>query len=300
MKHKKAKSKKKLMLCLIIMILFLSIILFFIYYGIAKGIFTGKAISSGREFTVFRFYLNNSGRPIDGEVSFDDSFYGRTRNGNISVYSLLKNPSTIRFKGTFNKSKFDLIYSFPEDYKEYEIIPFILFEEDFTKDDFYYATNLHWAHMPLTYRFINYCSNENRIKQAFEEFSKFTNGSVYFIPALSVNADITIICYSSQSKDSSYVREVIGEAGLNSIKDNLILNSSIYFYPTISSCGYFPTVEIHEILHTLGYGHSPKISSLMYNSTDNCKWLNENKDIYGPPRIDDEIVLELKKTYARR
>ncbi|MEM0465869.1 MAG: matrixin family metalloprotease, partial [Candidatus Pacearchaeota archaeon] len=124
-------------------------------------------------------------------------------------------------------------------------------------------------------------------------------GRVYFVQTFLEDADLTIICVSDKSKNTDYTKEVIGESVINDVKDNIIIHSTIFFYPTISSCGYFPFVELHEILHSLGFSHSQKISSVMYNNTDNCKWIYENKDIYGPPRIDDDIVKELKEIYYK-
>lgn len=294
MKRKKRGEKKIFYIILSIIILIIGFL--FIKYN---SYITGKAIIGERENTLFMFYLNYSKYPIDGEVSINDVFYGNTLNGNITIPKLNYKPKYLGFKGIYEKKVFDVKYYFPEDYLKYSYVPFVVFSNDLYNDDFYDSNKLHFSRIPITYKIINYCGNIERLNKAFFEFNKSTNGSVYFIPTESNNPDIRIICYSNESENSDYYNKVIGESDLNNIKGNVIINSTIIFYPTISSCGYFPLVEIHELLHSLGYSHRPNISSVMYNTTDNCKWMYDYKDIHGEPRIDDDIILDLKDIYSK-
>lgn len=294
MKRKKRGNKK--FIYIIFFIIILIVIFLFIKYN---SYITGKAIYGEREYTVFTFYLNYSKYPIDGRVSFDDIFYATTVNGNITIPSINYKPKYIGFRGVYDKKVFDVKYYFPEDYLKYSYVPFVVFSDDLYFDDYFNITKLHFSHMPLTYRLLNYCGNIDRLNKAFFEFNKSTNGTVYFIPTNSSNPDIRVICPSNQSEKSNYYNEVIGESVLNNVKGNVIMDSTIIFYPTISSCGYFPLVEIHELLHSFGYTHKLNISSVMYNTTDNCRWIYDYKDIYGEPRIDDDIVIDLMKTYSK-
>jgi hypothetical protein len=296
---KRKKNRGLRILSISILICIILVFSFLLYFQYSMKSTTGKAISDNNYNTVFYFYLNGSRNFIDGDIILDDVYYGRTVNGQISMTNIKIIPKILRFKGIFNQSVFDLIYHFPENYNYYQYVPFIVFERDLIKDDYYYLKKLHWGHMPITYSFYNYCSNTDRLIKSFEEFNRSTNGSVYFISTNSTSPDIRIICFSNQSSESDYYTEILGESGLNNIKNNLIVDSTIAFYPTISSCGYFPIVELHEILHSFGYNHINKISSIMYNTTDNCKWLYENQDINGPLRIDDNISQELIEMYNR-
>jgi hypothetical protein len=172
------------------------------------------------------------------------------------------------------------------------------------EDNFPDINKLHWSHMPLVYKFSEelHCegASKKRILMAFNEIKSSTNGSVDFIEG--ENYDLLINCYSS-TKDKSYYEgdyryDFLGEAITDYTEGgNIILNASINFYPFRNSCGYFPFIEIHEILHTFNYQHNDQESCSIMASVSNCRFIYENPDICEKPHIDEDIVYDLIKTY---
>lgn len=179
----------------------------------------------------------------------------------------------------------------------------IQLEEIQLKDTFSKVNRLHWTHMPLIYKFEEPICNSYRaqkIREAFEEINSETNGSVSFIE--SENPDIIIYCSvtvkDEQKLQGDYWVETLGEGGISAYYGNRVINATIIFYPTTTSCGYFPSVEIHEILHTFNYPHNNRPCSIMYSGEENCRYILENQDICGKPHIDDDIVKSLIETYS--
>lgn len=171
-------------------------------------------------------------------------------------------------------------------------------------DSFAYSNLTHWAHMPLTYNINSNCgARADKIEQAFSEIEKETKGVVDFERYSIGNdgIDIDVSCSQKPADEKDAERETLGEAlkSVYSANESIIYNASIVFYPSLESCGYFPFLEVHEILHTFGYDHSEDKQSIMYYSTDYCLERYENEDIYGKPRIDDEIVKNLIDIYGK-
>lgn len=186
------------------------------------------------------------------------------------------------------------------------------------KEDMFPNANINkirWNHMPLTYGYIdkNYCGigRVNKLNSAFDEISKETNGSVYFVEGNP--PDILINCSYSEANviwsSDYYYTQTLGEGGPNYMWGNIILNATLDFYPTGDACGYFPFVEIHEILHTLGYEqnlygqwHYPNmnyICTIMGNYTT-CQDYYNNEATCGTPHIDNEIISDLEDIYNKK
>ena len=205
-------------------------------------------------------------------------------------------------------------------------------QEEGTQDQFYYASKLHWPHMPATY----FIENEegcgryetNRIKRAFRDISNATGNAVLFTQANdSGSADIEIRCafiedcyeLSTDIRDDYVIRteticqhhlgitRTIAE-GNRLIKANIELFGLAGFAETkregpsgfyVGTCGHTIT-EVHELLHAFGYSHSEDNSSIM----------NPEADVFGltiqkegackgsEKAIDTAIVAELVNTYS--
>jgi len=207
-------------------------------------------------------------------------------------------------------------------------------EAELTGDEFYGAGKLHWTHMPLTYFIVNEkeCGSYevNKIKKGFDAIENATNGVVRF-EKTDRFADIDIYCsflegcyeYKVDIREEEgviYRQETIcahekGIARITSVKGNRILKASIEliglagfaettgkgasgFY--IGSCGH-ATTEIHEILHTFGYGHIDDPKSIMYYKEDAVGLtIQEQGQCVGSKKyIDEEISLDLIRTYSK-
>ncbi|MBW2982243.1 hypothetical protein KY343_05160, partial [Candidatus Woesearchaeota archaeon] len=207
-------------------------------------------------------------------------------------------------------------------------------EAELTGDEFYSADKLHWTHMPVTYFIINEeeCGDyeTRKIIKAFDEIENATDGAVYF-EKTDKPADIDIHCsflegcyeYNVDIREEEgriYKWESIcshekGVARITKIKGNKILKAEIEliglagfaettgkgasgFY--IGSCGH-STTEIHEILHTFGYGHIDDEDSIMYFQEDavGLTIQEEGQCIGSKKYIDEEISEDLIDIYSR-
>ena len=207
-------------------------------------------------------------------------------------------------------------------------------EAELTGDEFYFSDKLHWTHMPVTYFITNKekCGSyeSNKIKRAFNEIENTTNGIIYF-EERDGPADIDITCsfledcyeYKVDIRKEEgviYRWETIcshkkGIAQIINIKGNKILKADIEliglagfaettgkgasgFY--IGSCGH-STTEIHEILHTLGYGHVDDEDNIMYYQEDSIGYtIQEEGACIGKRKyIDEEIIKDLVNIYSR-
>jgi len=69
------------------------------------------------------------------------------------------------------------------------------------------------------------------------------------------------ICYINISEFPPNIRNflVLGEGGPDYVQENKIFNASVNLYSHENgwvSCAYFPSKEMHELLHTFGFAHS--------------------------------------------
>ncbi len=119
-------------------------------------------------------------------------------------------------------------------------------------DEFPDSEEFHWPHMPLLYSFDN-CSDVQliRLNQAMD-YIKDKTGFLSFEESDS-NYDILFEC-SSEQMDRGFIA---GEAKLNYYVDtNLYAPSSVFIYYSQHCINRRPTIEIHEIMHVFGLGHS--------------------------------------------
>ena len=205
-------------------------------------------------------------------------------------------------------------------------------EEDRFKDNFPQQKD-HWTHMPLTYKILNkeQCGTyeSSKIKRGFDKIQKATNNTVSF-KETTEEADIELRCsfiencYKFEididreagtiSKSESICAHKRGIARIIKKVDEKILKAEIEliglagfaetsrkgtsgFY--IGSCGH-ATTEIHEILHTFGYGHNQDPNSVMYFQEDSVSLtLQKPGDCMGSNKpIDDYIIQDLIDTYS--
>jgi len=145
--------------------------------------------------------------------------------------------------------------------------------------------------MPIT----NEC--KQRLKDlmisAFNNITYETDGLVYFNET-SKKPDISLYCESENiSKGDTDIR--LGDAICSTDDSNkkLITSATIRIYGQGMLCGTgYPALEVHEILHVLGFKHNPMSQSIMQSymaSTSNqCKIKH----------IDEEYISCLKNIYS--
>ena len=148
-----------------------------------------------------------------------------------------------------------------------------------------FIQNMRFNHNDLSYSFNNSCSQEQkqRIEQAFSIINKKTVSISFY--ETSKNPDINIIC----SEDLIEKQENIflaGEGGPTQFINNtiypLISKGMILLYKqkdNSEKCDE-PLVEIHELLHVLGFEHLNDSSSVMYPYLACNQKLNQEFIIY--------------------
>ena len=176
--------------------------------------------------------------------------------------------------------------SFDENYTEKRVIT----------DNYSSITEMHWNHMPLKYKFSeeNSCgaTRKSRIVKTFNELNKSTNQLVSFIE--SEDYDIFITCNSSSTGEityeDGYKYTTLAEGGITDYLDNVIISATLNFYPLSYTGGYYPSTEIHEILHGFGFNHNNK-SCMMMSAVD-------EEECHQITSIDDKIVSCLNYIYS--
>jgi hypothetical protein len=171
-----------------------------------------------------------------------------------------------------------------QEIKQIEVVP----EDNFPDTD-----EIHWGTLPIKYNFYNETKcgqyQADRVRQAFEKIANETNGIVYF-QENSSSEEMTVYCEKG-FPPQGYGYVLSGESRYW-LKDKIIVKSEINFYNSgkytySGGCVNYPDVEIHEILHSLGFEHKEDKQSIMYREYRGCKY-----------SIDDDIIEKLKEIYS--
>ena len=163
--------------------------------------------------------------------------------------------------------------------------------EDFSGNLQFYP-NMRFPEKQISYNIDSECDSgkENNVIESFNILSNKT-GLLSFAKADGVNnAEISISCQNAEIKaklrDKYYIA---GEGGPTKIINTsffyVIKQGEILLTYINSGCDY-PVVELHELLHVLGFDHSSNPESIMY-PTSSCS-----------QRITQDITTELKRLYS--
>ncbi len=160
--------------------------------------------------------------------------------------------------------------------------------------------DMRFKDLPITYRIDFSCSNKKikRVKQAFSEISKKT---IISFTETQKDGDIFVSCNESHNQQpDGRGMFIAGEGGpLDILRTGLfyLIRGSKVLLFTSAECDK-PNVEIHEILHALGFGHSNNKKSIMYPVVD-CKQyitpeiINELNRLYSFPSLPDLKLQEI-------
>jgi hypothetical protein len=155
--------------------------------------------------------------------------------------------------------------------------------------------NMKFNHNRISYAIESACDDDKkqRMRRAFNEIQESVSAITFFESQNFDDAEIQIIC-SEHSRDE--IKEeyfVAGEGGAKEIvptgRFNIVLNGVIYLYERKNfalKCDY-PNIEVHELLHVLGFNHSESKKSIMYYLLESCDQV-----------LDDSIITELRRLYA--
>ncbi len=143
--------------------------------------------------------------------------------------------------------------------------------------------NMRFSQLPISYGFDSECSKKRRenIQQAADLLTSKTPVAFTFVGE---DPDIFIACSEQYREEEGLF--IAGHGGpkviINSTMYSVITKGTIKLFS--ESCGY--NVELHEILHVLGFDHSPNPQSIMYN-VSSCD-----------QQLTDDILEELNRLYS--
>ncbi|MDO8511399.1 MAG: matrixin family metalloprotease [Nanoarchaeota archaeon] len=190
-----------------------------------------------------------------------------------------------------------------------------------------------WENMPITYQIMNEdeCGDYEvgQINRALEKIEEAADGIVKFAEVdqdanIELSCEFIKDCYSKKidiRKEEGIIYEseeicshAAGTAQITKLEGFKIKKAKVTligldgfsetsgngasgFY--IGSCGH-TTVEVHEILHTFGFGHTNNSQSVMYHQTELVPYtIQKEGACIGSDRIiDQEIIDELLFVYG--
>ncbi len=133
------------------------------------------------------------------------------------------------------------------------------------KDDFADSNEPHWTHMPLTYEIDNTCGErlQNLMILGMDKINNETSEYVTFEKAID-NPDIYFYC-----RDFIYdpdVNQVLADTLItyDTENDDIITHIDVNMYGQGQICATgYPALEVHELLHGLGFDHNVFLESIM-------------------------------------
>ncbi len=202
--------------------------------------------------------------------------------------------------------------------------------------ELYKKKKVQWEKMPITYHITNEedCGEyeTRKIRRAFDKIQEATDAVVRFEEAQDKEtSNIELTCkyikdcyqkkidirkeegviyeYESICPHEAGVAQITSYEGFTIKKAKIDLIGLAGFAETdgygasgyyIGSCGH-PTVEIHEILHVLGFGHTNNPESVMYHQTELIPYTiqKEGACIGSDKKINQEIIDDLLFIYSK-
>ena len=197
----------------------------------------------------------------------------------------------------------------------------------------YSQRKIWWADTPITYQVMNEddCGEyeTKKIERAFQKITTATEGVITFQKVADADANIEITCKYIQNcyhkkidinKEEKVIYEyesicahAAGFAKITKMEGFVIKKATIDliglagfsettgtgasgFY--VGSCGH-PSVEVHEILHTFGLGHSNNPGSIMYHQAELVPFtVQQEGACMGSDKNIDEEAKELWSIYG--
>lgn len=169
-----------------------------------------------------------------------------------------------------------------------------------------FAENIRFSKNEVSYHIDESCliSQSLRIREAFNIIESYVEKLSFLESIDEDSSDIYVSCSNEEIEVGNNLFAV-GEGGPTKIikvgRFNLIEEGRIHLYKA-STCDY-PVIELHELLHVLGFDHSENPKSIMYEiykcdqriTSDIVKTLNELYSIEPLPDVKISKLEVVKK-----
>ena len=149
--------------------------------------------------------------------------------------------------------------------------------------------NMRFPDKEITYKFEDKCQTKKK-EQVSEAFDIIASKTILKFLHSQENGEITITCSELPPEPEQKGHFIAGEGGPTEI-----INTSLYAVILAGKISLFrpercerPNIEIHEILHALGFDHNSNKNSILYPILD-CS-----------QKIDDYIINELNALYLQK
>ncbi|MBI2449379.1 matrixin family metalloprotease [Candidatus Pacearchaeota archaeon] len=148
--------------------------------------------------------------------------------------------------------------------------------------------NMRFNHIPITYFMAPECSQQRLSNMNLATSMLEEKTSILFRQINSEsNADVKVGCDERRYKEEGVF--IAGHGGpsliINATPWSVIKKGVIILFT--ESCDEIPNIELHEMLHVLGFDHSPNPKNIMYNISS-CD-----------QKITNDIIDELNRLYSQ-
>lgn len=169
------------------------------------------------------------------------------------------------------------------------------FEPIITSEVKQFYPNMKFNHNKISYIIGKDCDSEKRLRmeKAFQELSSKVPILIFY--ESESGPEIKISCTKNDEVNIDKKHFVAGEGGAKEIIQtgnyNIITNGIILLYENTKikskDCDY-PNIELHELLHVLGFDHSESKKSIMYPYIESCDQV-----------LDQSVINQLKELYSK-
>lgn len=169
---------------------------------------------------------------------------------------------------------------------------FVIIENQTFAEVSQFYPNMKFNHNLISYNMDVACSDKkkNRMISAFNDLASKVN-LISFYNVMG-NPDIEVSCSDDKKESIDKTHFIAGEGGakeiIQTIRYNVITNGTVLLYKETNQrdCEW-ANVELHELIHVFGFGHSNNSKSLMYPYLEDCN-----------QKLDNSIIKELIRLYS--
>ena len=226
-------------------------------------------ITDSTKFT----FSDEQGLPYDGEIKFKDITL-EIKNGeviinNSYIYYFDVSDNLLKSKGDayayISRDNLSLSYTvfIDDNTSNFNEIPIIISEDDFKIEKY---NQFRYNSANINYKYDSECNwvQKTNLEKAFEELSDSTILN-FKESENDIKLHINCFDYNNINDEGNYI---LGEGSPSYYNNQTkeIINGTMNFYKQTEAkrCIKYPSTEIHEILHSLNFGHIENKNSIMH------------------------------------